>query len=148
MLERRIERSARAHGTDPDIGLAHVEAIISRYTAAGILDDDAYALGRARTLRRRGAARRKIAADLAARTLGKDRIADTLALLDLETGIDGTEDDPELAAARRYVERKRLGFLRPDGLRQERRQRDLAALARRGFSIDVARRALSDPDDD
>ena len=144
VLLRRIDRSARAHGTDPEAGREHAEKIITRYIAAGILDDDAYALGRARTLRRRAASRRMIAADLATRNLGSERISETLARLDREEQEPGTEADAELEAARRYVQRKRLGPHRPAGQREERRQRDLAALARRGFSIDVARRALEE----
>jgi regulatory protein len=40
------------------------------------------------------------------------------------------------------VRRRRLGPYRPQEERAARRQRDLGALARAGFSFDVARRAL------
>ena len=41
VLMRKVDRSARAHGTDPDEGAAAVEALIERFVRAGLLDDDA-----------------------------------------------------------------------------------------------------------
>ncbi len=65
---------------------------------------------------------------------------------ELETQ-DPDDPDVELMAARAYVRRRRLGLHRPKDERTLRRQRDLAALGRAGFSYEIARRALDeDPD--
>lgn len=58
-----------------------------------------------------------------------------------ETGVD----DPrlrDLQAAAAYARRRRLGPWRDDAAREERRDRDMAALARQGFSHDIARRVI------
>ena len=47
-----------------------------------------------------------------------------------------------MGAAARYARRRRLGPFRAAPEREERRQRDLAALARAGFAYDVARRVI------
>ncbi|HEY9537533.1 MAG TPA: hypothetical protein VIS03_08050, partial [Kiloniellaceae bacterium] len=57
--------------------------------------------------------------------------------------------DVELRAALRYARRRRLGPFRlesgPDD-RAERRERDLAALGRRGFDYETARRIIDSDD--
>ena len=55
----------------------------------------------------------------------------------------GEEDgNGDLAAAARLAQRKRLGPFRPKEARADLRQRDMAALARAGFSYDVARQIV------
>ena len=51
--------------------------------------------------------------------------------------------DPDLAAAIRYAKRRRLGPFQRDEIRRvERRQKDLASLARQGFSYGIAKRVI------
>jgi regulatory protein len=52
----------------------------------------------------------------------------------------------ELAAACALVRRRRLGPYRAPGKRVDCRQKDLASLARAGFSLALARRVLKAPD--
>ena len=52
------------------------------------------------------------------------------------------EPEAELEAARAYVRIRRLGPYRSADARDEYRQKDLAALARQGFSFDTAKQAL------
>jgi regulatory protein len=49
----------------------------------------------------------------------------------------------DLAAACALVRRRRLGPLRPKELRERHFMRDLGALARAGFALDIARRVLA-----
>ncbi len=51
--------------------------------------------------------------------------------------------DPELAAARHFARRRRLGPFRAAAERQRHAERDLAALARAGFSYRVARSVMA-----
>jgi regulatory protein len=52
------------------------------------------------------------------------------------------EPDAELEAARAYVRKRRLGPHRSPEKRAEYRQKDLASVARQGFSFDIAKKAL------
>jgi regulatory protein len=137
VLMRKVARSARAHGTDPVEGERLVDALVARYLGAGLLDDKAYAAQQAASLRRRGASRFGIRGKLAVKGVGTDLIDETLERLDAEAG------EGELAAACALVRRRRLGPYRPPGARAAHHQKDLAALARAGFGLDVARRVLA-----
>lgn len=136
-----VARAARAH-VDLDVEAAEVlvDELIERFEASGLLDDARYAESLARGLQTRGASRRGIRHKLRARGVS----AETIDAAITASGRDS--DDAELDAARAFVRRRRLGPHRPPDKRAERYQRDLAALARAGFSFDTARRALEIPE--
>jgi regulatory protein len=136
VLRRKVERSARDHGTDREAGLAAVERLIARFAASGLIDDARFAEGRAASLFRRGGSRRTIAAKLGEKGVGGREIAAALASL------EQLADEPELAAAIVYARRRRLGPFRDAEQRRDRRDKDLAALARAGFSLSIARRVI------
>jgi len=136
VLMRRVEKSARAHDTDREEGTSLVEEIITRFRSSGLLDDLVYAEGRTRSLHRRGVSTRGIRARLAAKGVGADDIDAALAALLDET------PEPDLTAAIAYARRRRIGPWRKGDDRDERRERDLAALARQGFGYDTARRVI------
>jgi regulatory protein len=143
VLMRRVEKSARAHDTDRAEGAAFVENIIERFRASSLLDDRVYAEGRTLSLHRRGVSTQGIRARLAAKGVGAEDIDAALAMLRDE------KHDPDFAAAIAYARRRRIGPWRIRDDREERRERDLAALARQGFGYDIARRVIdaSDPED-
>ncbi|HVY99680.1 MAG TPA: RecX family transcriptional regulator [Dongiaceae bacterium] len=143
VLTRRIRRSAEAHEMDPAPLLAELEQVIARLTRSGLLNDTAFAEMKARSLNRRGGSRRRIAAGLAASGVAATERAKAIERLEEET------PDAELAAALAYAGRRRLGAFRakPDDS-PERRRKDLAAMARAGFALDIARRALEGDEDD
>jgi regulatory protein len=142
VLLRRVERSARHHGTDAAEGRAFIADLIARYRRAGLLDDAAFARARAASLQARGVSQRRIRARLREKGAGEAEIDAALAAL---AGAD-PEANPDLAAARRTARRRRLGPFRGAAEREARREKDLAALARAGFSYDIAR-AVIDGDD-
>lgn len=139
VLLRKVVRSARAHGTDAAEGERLVDDIIARYLRAGLLDDRAYAAQKAASLRRRGTSRYALRGKLALKGVAG-------ALIDATLAAEGGES--ELAAACALVRRRRLGPLRAPGERAAHRQKDLAALARAGFGLDLARRVLGVEDED
>ena len=143
VLIRRVESSARFHGTDRHEGAAMIDNLVARYLASGLLDDRVYAEGRVRTMRQRGSSARLIHLKLRQKGVADEVIAEALASL----AGDGTE--PEVAAAKAFASRRRLGPFRLPGDREEKREKDLAALARVGFSYAVARRVIeaSSPED-
>lgn len=140
LMGQKIETSARVHGTDREDGRAAGEALLADLVRAGLLDDRAYACQRAGSLRRRGLSRRAIAARLVAKGLDSDDIQVALA------EINADSEETELDAALRYSRRRRLGPYRPADQRALRRDRDLAALARQGFSYDLACRVIDAED--
>ena len=136
VLMRKVEGSARFHGTDRDAGAAVVDRLIARYQDSGLLDDRAYAGARAAALHRRGVSARAIRARLLGKGVERGLIEATLAARASAPG------EPELAAALICARRRRLGPYRPPAARKSMRQKDLASLARAGFAYDVARRVV------
>lgn len=134
ILMSKVERSARTHGTDREEGAGWVEALIERFRRSGLLDDRLYAEAKAASLHRRGTSTRRIREKLAVKGVGRDEAEAALAAVDADA-----EGDPDLAAAASYARRRRIGPYRRER-REENRDRDLAALARAGFSYEVARR--------
>ncbi|HVI52566.1 MAG TPA: regulatory protein RecX [Candidatus Sulfotelmatobacter sp.] len=139
VLLRKVQRAAQLHGDDPEIGAALVADLIARYRASGLLDDAAYAGAKSRSLHRRGTSSRAIRQTLSAKGVDAGTIETVVA--DLQEDADG---NTELAAARNYVRRRRLGPWRLAETREAFREKDMAALGRAGFSWGIARRALED----
>jgi regulatory protein len=143
MLRGLVRRAERQGPVDVRAAEAMIDELVDRYCASGLIDDRRYAETMASSLRQRGASSRAIRHKLAARGVASDIAGDALA------GADRDTEEAELAAARAFVRRRRLGKHRPAEQRAERRQRDLAAVARAGFGFDVAKRALEvELDDD
>jgi regulatory protein len=138
VMTRRIKRSAKANELDPEPLLLELERIIAILIRAGLLNDASFAEGRVRSLNRRGGSRRQIAAKLSA--AGVPQATTAHALASLEDELPGAE----FAAAIAYAKRRRLGAYRtPLDEAPERRRKDLMAMARAGFALDLARRALA-----
>ena len=137
VLERRAMR--RVGGEREQLAAARqsIADLIARYRAAGLLDDAAYAAGRARQRLARGEPPRRIAAGLTAKGIGAaDAAAALAALRDATT-------DPDLAAACAFARRRRLGPFRPGGADAAARPRELAAFARAGFDRRTAQLVLT-----
>jgi regulatory protein len=147
VLERRVDRWARRAGDEgqlaelvaPQVALGkQAAAEVARALAGvGAVDDAAFAAARTKRLAQSGRSRRAIAAHLAAK------------------GVDGStagallEEVDELTAALGHLKRRRAGPFAPEHPpAPEARLKALAALARAGFSRDLAERALDlDPED-
>jgi regulatory protein len=91
------------------------------------VNDAAFTEQKITSLRRKGASARAITMKL--REKG------------IKAVIESSEDD-ELAAAQRYIKRKRLGPFRTR-VAEDSKQKDIAALARAGFALPIARKALA-----
>ena len=140
VLLRKVRRSAEVHGTDPEEGRRHVEATVQKCLRLGLLNDELYAEAKARSLHRRGAPERLVRGKLMQAGIDDGKIGRALERLNEEIG------QPELAAAVTFARRRRLGPFRSQQDRAAARDRDLAALGRRGFDLDLARRVI-DADD-
>jgi len=139
VLERRARREAELAGGDPEAVRADVDSVVAELGELGLVDDTAYAEGRARALLRRGRSpvrvRRELADD------GVDR-----ATADAALAARGDAEALARAAAVRYAKRRGLGPFGDPARRAARRDRDLQALVRQGFAFTLARHIV-DADD-
>lgn len=135
VLARRVRRSVEELGTEPEDGQRAIDEVIAKLRRLGYLDDARYAASRSRSLRKRGKSRRAVRTALAAQGVASETIDAIFA---------DEEENAELEAARALVKRRRLGPYRPEPERHAEREKDLARLARAGFSYAIAIRALED----
>lgn len=147
VLERRVRRWARASGAEAEAERA-LSALVDEAVAvsarAGLVDDVRFAQARTATLIRKGWPERRIRAALGQKGVAAETAAAALAAAELD----------DAAAARRFAERRRLGPWRDSGRdsgrdparRAERREKDIAALMRAGFSHGHARAAIDGGD--
>jgi regulatory protein len=151
VLMRRVWRAARHHDDDPAIGAALIQDILKRYRASGLINDTAFAEARAKTLHQRGLPLRAIAQKLRGKGVSSADIEAAIAALarDADKGDDDdyvSNQTLDLTAARAYARRRRLGPWRKRDRQADMHERDLATLARAGFSYSVARTALEGDD--
>lgn len=133
VLQRKAANRCRLRGEEATSFDDEIDAVIAKAQRLSLLDDARYAQARVATLRRRGNSGRSIQAKLAAKGLGRDVVEKALC----------EEDASEDQAARSLVRRRKIGPYRKVN-RSEFRQKDIAALARVGFSYDVARAAIDE----
>lgn len=136
VLMRRVERWAYKLGGDRAAGAKWVETLVERYVRSGLVDDKRYAEAAADSLRRRGASSRRIRQKLAQKGVDED-VADAA----LEHA-GGAGDEADFAAAIRLARKRRLGPFGDPKQRRDRRLKDMAKLARAGFSYDTARKVV------
>lgn len=146
VLTRKVKRSCAFHEVSPDEFYPQIEALLERYIASGLLNDKAYAEGRVGSLRRQGRSRQNILSKLQTKGLPRDEIEAAINRIDRETREDNGIE-PEFAAALKLARKKKIGTfnLKPQTdplLRRKEQQREMAMLARNGFSYDIAKRAL------
>lgn len=142
VLTRKVWKAARlaeeGSAVDEEEAAAWIEAVVEKLQRAGALDDRAYAEGRVVSLRRQGESARGIAMKLGAKGVPRETVEAALEL-------DEPEND-DVAAAVAYARRRRLGPWRKPAEREERHDRDMAALARKGYRLELCRRVIEAPD--
>ncbi|SON55993.1 recombination regulator RecX [Hartmannibacter diazotrophicus] len=141
-----------------DEALRLIDGVIDSCKRSGLIDDQRYCETRIVSSRRRGWSRHRIAGDLARRGLDRELVSTELRQAD-----ENSDDDAELMAAIRLVERRRLVRLEDrqshddavddstawedDGPVEtsrvsDRRRKQLGVLIRAGFSMGIAMKAL------
>jgi regulatory protein len=139
ILLRRIDRWARAQ-PDPEAAepalqavQATIDGVIARLVEAGAVSDTAFAENRARSLLRGGQSSRSIKLRLVAKGVAPDIARDATA----------SDAETELAAALVLVRKRRIGPYRSaEAADTAVRMKELALLARAGYSRDIADQAL------
>ncbi|MHB8873821.1 MAG: regulatory protein RecX [Myxococcaceae bacterium] len=139
VLQRRVKRALKERGGDAAQAQAWLDLVVERMVRAGYLDDERLAVAKTASLRRAGKSTRAIRAKL--RTKGLPA-----GLVERATqGGRAADEEAVWTVARK----KKLGVFRPEAARRDLRQKDLATLARAGFSYDLAKRpvdAREEPD--
>jgi regulatory protein len=137
LLRKACRRLEPGQDIDAEI-TAMVGDVVERVLRAGLVDDNAYAYMKVNSLMRRGASTRTMRTKLLAKGVPDSAIT---------TAFESHEPD-EMALARRYAERKRLGPWRK-GDPAPFHAKDMAAMGRAGFAYGIARTILAgDPSDD
>lgn len=152
VLARKVETRLRLRGEAGDAEIAGparamVAGIVEQAVSGGYVDDASYARAHVASLRRRGGSQRAIMAKLREKGLDPALITEALAA-DVAAHSDADAgDDPEARAQREYeaaeayARRRRLGPHRIPP-QPERRDRDIAAMARAGFALALAIRVI------
>ena len=142
VLRRRVERWAKKDGREVEEGAFEtVEKVIEGLRRTSIIDDSRYAGMKARSLFNSGRSGRAIGAYLAARGIESEAIG---AALEARAEEAENPEEPDLEAALRFARKKRLGRFRPPEDRADKRQRDMAALGRAGFSWHIAKTVVDE----
>lgn len=135
VLMRRVERAVRAEAATREEGRARVDAVIAKLEDKRLLDDRQYAEARARSLSRQGRSKARIAQRLSAKGVDSETVEAAL-------GAAIEDGHSDLRAALKLARKRRLGPFRAKADRKERRERDMAALGRAGFSFEIARKVI------
>ena len=153
VMVRRIDRKLRDHPGERATLLDQLDELIESLQRGGHLDDLRQAGLWLDAWHRKGMSLRGMRAKLVQMGLDSQMAEEALrsfreqaveeAAANGSDSVTGSSTDLDMEAAENYARRRRLGPYRRDPSQgSERRQRDLASLARQGFSFDVASRVL------
>jgi Uncharacterized protein conserved in bacteria len=131
ILSRKVERRCKLRGEEAAPFQEAIDETIAKVIRIGLVDDSRYAELRTASLRRKGHSVRGIRARLSAKGLDGEAIAKALS--------EDDSDDAQAAAI--YIRRRKLGPHRVTD-REKYRQKDIASLARAGFSFRIAAAAV------
>jgi regulatory protein len=144
VLQNRLQRAARANAAfAADEALQQklreaIEAIVVKHRKSGVLNDAAFAEMKTTGMRRAGRSARVIRMKLGQKGVARAAVEQALNL-----AAEGDSDEAELQAALALARRKKLGPFRQKPAVVDQHRKDLATLARAGFSFDIAKRALA-----
>jgi regulatory protein len=120
---------------------AWLEEVISKLVKMGYLNDDQYANMKVRSLRYSGNSTRNIMCKLKQKGISEDVIKKSLDITDKDLFED---ENGEIEAAKNYVRKKKFGKYRTKPAQEDTRKKELASLARLGFSYDVCKQVLEE----
>lgn len=144
VMMRKVRKSCAHHKEQDEMACAGmVDALIAKFQQSGLLNDDVYTSGSVNSLRRQGKSKKAIEGKLMTKGVGLDLIQDKLNDYDRQKNADAKET--ELQAALTHARKKKLGPWRTKPISSP--EKELAAMARAGFSYETARKALAHQDD-
>ena len=135
MLKRRLQRMKQRGEEIPPQANEWIENVIQKVKDLSYLNDNRYAENQIRCMIQQGKSERYMTTKLATAGIDSDTVHHIL---------QDFESD-ELSRAIRYAQKKRLGIYNPKSDSDP--QKDLAKMARAGFSYDIACQALNNPEE-
>lgn len=132
MLRRRLKKAEMRGDEIPPEVSDWVASVIEKLQSQKFLSDQRFMENKIYRMTSAGKSNRQIALKMKMAGIDDDLV---------DSQLENTASD-DLARAIQYVTRKKIGFMRPEHERVEHYQKDLARLARQGFSLDTAKRAL------
>ncbi|TYC65717.1 regulatory protein RecX [Stappia sp. BW2] len=138
VLERKVLKACLSLELEPADYSDVIDAVVEKCVQTGLVNDKTYAETKTAGLRRRGGSTRKIEAQLTAKGVDRTTIQTVLA----------QDERSDEEAAQIFARRRRLGPFRTTPARDDRRDKDLAALCRAGFSYDIARKVIDGSEGD
>lgn len=137
VMSRKIDKSCRHHADqDKEACIALLDKVTAQFAGLGYLNDELYLKGMINSLRGRGLSAAVIRLKLKQKGLPAEDIKAALAAHDEEYESD------DLSSALKLCRRKKIGAYAREALDVGRKQKWLAALARAGFSYEIATKAL------
>ncbi len=115
-----------------------IEQLIEKYKRSGVLNDASFAEIKVNSLRRMGRSRNAIVQKLKSKGISSSLVCAALK----KNADEKNADESEMDAALVLLRRRKMGPFRKTPGDESVRRKELAALARAGFSLDIARRAL------
>lgn len=133
VLQRSVLRAARKGEPVPAQTAEWIELALQKLIDAKLLDDALFAETKVRSLRRSGTSAQKVRQKLTVKGVAPHLVNEALESEDVEG---------DLAAALIFARKKRLGPYTSRGKRDALRDKQIASLARAGFSLSIARRIV------
>jgi len=138
LMWKRVKRAQSFHGGTTDEAAVLVNEAIASLISATLIDDARLARLWVVSLRRRGTSTRMIRQKLREKGVASSHIDEALT-----ASVSDEEGDPEQASALAYAKRRRLGpYRKPYDDSWERKRKDMATLARVGFSFGIAKEII------
>jgi regulatory protein len=139
IMTRKIDKSCRHHvKQDREQCLKWLNALVDQFKELGLLDDEAYLKGMITSLRRRGLSSMQIKIKLQQKGYHEEEVLEELK--DHDTEEYRSEEKGDIYAAITYARKKRLGPFDIDNKKTP--EKSLAAMARAGYSYDIAKKTL------
>ncbi len=136
ILLKRVFRAQKFQQVDWDVTNNWIEEIIEKLKTIGIIDDREFADRKAVIFNNQGNSKLMIRKKLENKGVEKKLIDESIKNLEKKIV------DPDLTAAIRFVERRKMGPYRHPNNRSEYRDKDLRSMARAGFAYSVAKQLL------
>lgn len=142
IMLKKVKKSCHFHkDQDYESCATLVEELVGKFISAGLLDDELYTHGKVRTMRGRGLSRQVILQKMRAKGVAAESTLQHLSEID-----EKNEGNSELQAAIYLTRKKKIGAYCKAS--EQDIKKNLAIMARAGFSYEIARLALAAKDED
>ena len=139
VLERKVRRRNEDSAPPTEEQSCWIDDVVAKCVRYGYVNDEAYAAARAESLLRKGKPTRQIVQDLRFKGVSADVATETVGAL----GDDEADITADRQAAAAYVRRRRFGpYRREDRDTEGKREKEIAAMMRVGFSYGLSVQTL------